>query len=135
VASLEDNDVPAFIQALGFTEPWPGKSGDISGISLDALEGNMFTPLSAKRALWLARACAWHHDLEERLVHAADSGSPKKLYVTMERAVPRVEIPETPAQMEASFALTGEQPVKKARPRGVKRSKESAQAVNTGELL
>ncbi len=135
VASLEDNDVPAFIQALGFTEPWPGKSGDFSGISLDALEGNMFTPLSAKRSLWLARACAWYHDLEEGLVNAADSGSPKKLYVTMEKGVPRVEIPGAPAQMEDSFALTGEHPVKKARLRGAKKRKQSAQAVNTGELL
>jgi len=134
VASLEDNDVPAFIQALGFTEPWPGKSGDFSGISLDALKENIFTPLSAKRALWLAQACAWYHELEERLVSAADSVAPKKLYVTMEKAVPRVEISGAPAQMEASFELTGE-PVKKARLRGAKRRKDSGQTLNTAELL
>ena len=55
--------------------------------------------------------------------------------MTMEKAVPRVEIPGAPAQTEDSFALTGEHPVKKARLRGAKKRKQSAQAVNTGELL
>jgi hypothetical protein len=38
VASLENKDAPAFIQALGFAEPWPGESGDFSGSSVDDLK-------------------------------------------------------------------------------------------------
>lgn len=57
VASLKNNDAPAFIRALGFAEAWPGGPGQFSGpCSLDHLKKTLFTPRSAKQSQWLARA-------------------------------------------------------------------------------
>jgi hypothetical protein len=75
-ASLQNNDAPAFIRALGFKEGWPGGAGQLSGpCSLDHVKKVLFTHQSAKQSQWLARACAWYRDFERTLVNSATTAT------------------------------------------------------------